>query len=214
MMNSHETREAAERYVLEEYGEEYCIVPESVVEEEDLLAFTFQTRKYLETRRYEDMTLGQGPVILDKRNGRVYSYGSAFPMSAAIQDFRRSSQKEAAVKERFPEFDRRKLHDLVIHRVYRSAPLVDTLFSLSLTYVVPEVEAGATWRIPKAYTKELLWERIKLALPVRFCGLDAESVFVFFERTEQEEFCEYSVVESISRKRGESLVVTEDSESQ
>lgn len=48
-------------------------------ESQNCYAFVYNSKKYLESNNLKDCLVGQGPMIIDRRNGKIIETGSAYP---------------------------------------------------------------------------------------------------------------------------------------
>ena len=77
------------QYINEHYGadEELAIVPEGTVEKEYGWVFFYNTKKYLETEVISYALAGNGPVIIEKSDGRITAFGTNKPVEELIRDY-------------------------------------------------------------------------------------------------------------------------------
>ncbi len=99
------------------------------------------------------MLAGSGGFIVEKANGRVFRFGSAYSLERNLRSY------EAGF-----EFE---LYDLIFKSVRNLEQTILLLNKLDMTYVVPEVERGAKWKIPKRYTQKQIKQRLE-ELPATF----------------------------------------------
>lgn len=67
----------AREYILKNFGDNVDILEEDTEECEDTFCFHYNSKKFIETRRFEDQFVGPGPLFILKRDKKVISYGSA-----------------------------------------------------------------------------------------------------------------------------------------
>jgi Immunity protein 35 len=86
-------RAVAERFVAEKYA---ASEHDLIVMDENTRAFAFgwsfvfQTRAYVETRDRNKMVTGNGPLVVDARNGAIYALGSHPRFQAFVADYEQS----------------------------------------------------------------------------------------------------------------------------
>ena len=50
-------------------------------------AFAWNSKKYLESNNLDDCLVGHGPVIIDRRNGKIIETGSNYPSEAYLENY-------------------------------------------------------------------------------------------------------------------------------
>ena len=88
--------------------------------------------------RSTERLVGCNGVIVNKRNGKLFHLGSAFP-----------PDRDLALYDRGYQFD---VYDLAILRVRDRARTLSTLGELRLRIVEPTEEHGVVWKIPRELT--------------------------------------------------------------
>ena len=58
---------------------ECALLQESTLEHGSCFVFYYQSKQYIQSGKFSDMYVGQGPVIVCKETGGVFETGSAFP---------------------------------------------------------------------------------------------------------------------------------------
>ncbi|MBC7921872.1 MAG: hypothetical protein H7Z75_12385 [Ferruginibacter sp.] len=74
MLNKEEAREIALVTIAEsarKTGYDLIIMEKAIVEKEFAWVFPFNTREYIETGNIKKMTVGNGPVVVNRRTGAV-----------------------------------------------------------------------------------------------------------------------------------------------
>jgi hypothetical protein len=168
-MTSEEAKEAAERWVVDSHGPEFAIVPGPLIEDEWFFVFSYAKRD-LETGDLLGL-LGAGPTVLDKRDGRIFSYGSGSGMGsieAFLQEHRTRAERELVIRQSFPDYDMGKPYRVLIRKIHKKRRLLMLLESFALLYVIPEIETNTIWRVPKRYDKRLLRKRLSEPVPIEF----------------------------------------------
>lgn len=95
MMDSY--FEIANVYIITEVGEDCAIVMESIQDLDDFYCFTYQSKSYLKMGNNELMWVGQGYNFIHKKDKRIFSYGSGFPLETALHDLRERLRIETKV---------------------------------------------------------------------------------------------------------------------
>lgn len=130
--------------------------------------FFAQTKRYVETRDPAAMVFGSGGTLVEKHTGRCIDFVSAFSTDINLRIY------ESGYLDH-PDYD------LVVTQVSQIDETVRLLTRLKLSYVVPEISGGTTWRIPKVYTERQI--RAKLSrLP---CRLNIGRLYFLWRAWEQ-----------------------------
>jgi hypothetical protein len=145
--------EQARQIAVQKIGPECGLVDEHTLEKPYGWYFMYQSKEYLRTgdRRYA--LIGSGGFIVEKENGRIYTFGSAY-----------SLERNFAAYEYGLKYER---YDLTISAVKDMERALDLLLKLNLQFVVPEFAHGRRWRIPQPYRRDQLREKLR-DLPVTF----------------------------------------------
>lgn len=174
-MTRQEALEKARTYVAETVGDAFAVDEQHLRETLEVFVFHYHTKKYLLTGNFQDMTVGQGPILIDKADGRITPFGSAFSSQAAIEDYLEVKPKLYQLLTEYADFDLTKHYDVTITEVLKKWELLDVLDGAGLQYVKPELQAETIWRIAKPYNKRQIEERIG-KLPVIFMDIAAKKV--------------------------------------
>jgi hypothetical protein len=148
------TKQDAFNIVREKLDAEYDILEEGTVEKDYGWVVFPQTKAYIHTKKFEDMAIGSGGILVEKRSGRTIEFGSAYSTETNLKIY------EAGYLDH-------DSFDLVITKVINLEEALSLLARLSIVYVKPEIESGVTWRIPKPFTKPQLRDKL-VALPCKF----------------------------------------------
>lgn len=170
-MTSQELRSVAEEWVTETHGPEMAMVPEVIFEDDSYFIFGWSSRQFLDTGDPCYAIMGNGPVVINKRDGRIFEYGSGAMgggIEALVQYQRDRDVRETVLRRRFPEYDSRKNYRVRILKVYDADRLLSLLDSFKLKYMLPEIESGTIWRVAKRYDTKLLQERLSGPMPITF----------------------------------------------
>jgi hypothetical protein len=90
-MTATEIIEIAKEYLIKIGSEdnlEYCFFPDGIMEEEDFVLFTYNSKNYIETENEDEMMLGTNPLIITKQDGKIYIGSNAFPIEYMIEYFK------------------------------------------------------------------------------------------------------------------------------
>ncbi len=153
-------RQRAIVYVHERFGQEYSLLEESVVDSERFYAFTFQANEFIQTGDLSFMTAGHGYTILNKEDGRWFSYGSRYSLTQAITLLTDQLSIEGRIRREKQNFNMQEEYALRIDRVKRRWKLVEILMKFEVCYVVPEITGDAIYRIEKKYDDVRLLHRL------------------------------------------------------
>lgn len=143
--------------------------------------FCFQSKEYIETGNISEMLLGNGGFLVEKENGNVIEFGSAY-----------SPEKNFEIYEK--GFLIEKL-DLVITKVFDLRESVRLLHRLHLTYFEPEFAAVATWKTPKIYNEKQIKDAVS-KLPCVFKNQNFYFRYDEFQKIEKSKCFEYELRKS------------------
>jgi hypothetical protein len=138
--------EEARLIALSRIGSECALIETETLEKPYGWYFMYQSREYLETGNHEKMLVGSGGFIVEREDGRVFEFGSAFPIETWLANYEKGFKYD--------------FYDLTILSVADPAATVDSLARLSMQYVVPEFERGTLWKIPREFTRKQLVDRL------------------------------------------------------
>jgi len=113
-----------------------------------------QTKEYIKTQNVSSMAIGCGSTLVERHTGRCINFPKAYPVWTNLRIYRAGYLDH-------PNYD------VIITKVFWLGRAIHLLRGLRITYAVPEVECGITWRIPQDYTREQLREKLS-RLPCRF----------------------------------------------
>lgn len=66
------------------------VVPDEWIDDEGWCwVFGFNSRAWFETRSFRDMLVGTGPLVVEKKTGRIHLLGSAQPVDVQLKGLRR-----------------------------------------------------------------------------------------------------------------------------
>ena len=148
------TRAQAIDSVRAKFSADFDVLEDRVIEKEYGWVIFSQTKQYISTGDPTLMAVGSGGILVEKQTGKHIHLGSAYSTEVNLQIY------EAGYLDH-DDFD------LIVYGISDMSKTLDLLNRLRITYVKPEVEAGATWRVPKQYSVDQLRQRV-LRLPCRF----------------------------------------------
>ena len=134
-------------------GPECALYDEQTIEKPYGWYFLSQSKEYMASGNIRHMLVGSAGFIVEKVNGHIVEFGSALPR-----------------EEWFTLYEAGLLfswYDLTILRMHDLEKTVDFLKALRLMYIIPEVEHGVTWKIPKSYTTKQIRQML-CSLPCTF----------------------------------------------
>jgi hypothetical protein len=140
--------------VIERIGPEQAIMEEETRELPYGWYFLAQSKRYLQTRDFSDMLVGSGGYLVVRETGRLFAFGSGRPLDDWLALYERGVYDPV---------------DLTVLAVHDLDTTVRLLYRLDMGYVLPEVEHGVEWRIPRSYSRPELRERLS-RLPCTFEG--------------------------------------------
>ena len=73
--------EQAKKIAIQKIGPECGLIEESTVEKPYGWYFIYQSNEWLRTRNIRDALIGSGGFIVEREDGRIYEFGSAYPRS-------------------------------------------------------------------------------------------------------------------------------------
>lgn len=143
--------------------------------------FCYQSKKFIETGNISDMLIGSGGFLVEKENGNVIEFGSAYSLEKNFQAYEQG-------------FLRKNL-DLIITKVFDLRETVRLLNRLQMTYVKPEFEHGILWKIPQIYNQKQIKEAIS-KLPCIFKNQSFYFRYDEFKKIDKSKCFEYELRKS------------------
>jgi hypothetical protein len=129
---------------------------------------------------YRTQRVGSNGVIVNKRTGRLYHLGSAFPVERDLELYDRGYQSE--------------LYDLVVLRIHDLGATRRAIGTLPLSTVDPTYEHGQVWRVPKPMTDLERWRRLE-KLPCVFPALSLYFHLELLEEVRRERWFDFEALE-------------------
>lgn len=68
----------------------YVILDEYTIERELCFVFFYESSKFLETDKFEDRLVGNGPILVNRHSREVRQLGTALPVESYIEEYERS----------------------------------------------------------------------------------------------------------------------------
>lgn len=199
MITIKEAFKIAQTYIHQNHKD--CdILEEWVIDDDDVFVTRMASKKYIETRNHLDHLVGAGPIIIDKEDGYLIMYGSAYSTERAVKDYRTKKPKWNLIRVDFPSFDIQTNYNIKIEKKLHEEKLIDLLFRSLYGYIVAEVEGDTIWRVRHSYTKEVIKERLA-TLPTIFTDLPPDSILNFYEKTKAEKIATYTLEEYIDVRK-------------
>jgi ribosomal protein L7/L12 len=85
-MNKEKAQAIAERY-MSPYLDDLALIHDATEEFNFGWAFYFQSKKYVETRNIYDMLIGNGPILVERKTGKIHDTGSAVSLKECAEAF-------------------------------------------------------------------------------------------------------------------------------
>jgi hypothetical protein len=163
-------------------GPECDFVEQATIEKPYGWYFYGQSKKYIATGNMDDMLFGCGGFLVERENGRILDFGSAYSRDIWLANYEKGFKYHA--------------YDLEILQINDLPETLKTLSMLDMQYVIPEWDYGVEWHIPKTYTvKEL--ERLLSTPPCIFKGQTFWHRVEIFDRINQIECFTYALTEYV-----------------
>lgn len=120
----------AEDYILNKFGDEIGIDLASVIEEKDFFHFTFNSKKYLKTGDFVDAVVGQGSHFIDKKDARIFSFGSDLGYEESLKSLREKLQVEGKITKYYTNYSIQKKFYLIILNITKKQRLILSLIHI------------------------------------------------------------------------------------
>jgi hypothetical protein len=167
----------ARRHVREKYGDKYAVLKDSIVDSDRFYCFTFQSNEFIRTGDYSTMAVGQGYTIINKKDNRIFDFGSRHSLDQALKVLDENLWIEDRIKKHKPEFELGTKYDLRINSIKKRQTLIEKLKASGLTYIIPEIVGDSIFRIAKTYDLKGIEKRLN-ELPVVFHGISDELTLI------------------------------------
>ena len=147
--------EEARQIALAKIGPDCGLVESAMIEKPYGWYFYFQSRAFLESGNMKQMLIGSCGFIVERANGRLFMFGSAYPPEKWIANYKHGFK-----------YDR---YDLTILKVADLEETLTLLQRLGMTYALPAEEYRTVWVIPRFYDQNRLREMLG-RLPCTFAN--------------------------------------------
>ncbi len=172
------TYQEAEKIALDKIGKNCALLSKQIIEKPYGWYFNFQSKKHLETGNFSEMLIGSGGFIVERENGQVVEFGSAY-----------------SIEKNFEIYEKGFLgsnYDLIILQVKDINQAVRILHKLRMTVVKPEAAYNVEWKNPQTYNEKQL--KIALSdLPFTFENQNFYYKFEFFKQIDDCACLEYEL---------------------
>lgn len=68
-------------------GFSYVLLDDDVITRDRCFVFFYESSRHLESNRFEDRLVGNGPILVSRESGEVQQLGTAKPVEAYIEEF-------------------------------------------------------------------------------------------------------------------------------
>ena len=183
----------ARQYLLENIGDDVDVVKEYAEDFEDLFYFSYQSKEFLKTKNFEDMLIGQGPIFIIKKDGRIVDYGSVWGSKKARIDVITKLNKERLIRIFQEDYDIwQDNYSLVINKIYEDDE--EGIISLLLKYKLQYVLTNQNKENSNHYfNKEQLQKKFK-KLPLNLGNQFNDFIYnVVVELINTYQYCEFTL---------------------
>ncbi|MFC0427466.1 YrhB domain-containing protein [Chryseobacterium scophthalmum] len=185
----------AREYLLENIGDDVDVVEEYAENFEDLFYFSYQSKEFLMTADFEDMLIGQGPMFIIKKDGRIVNYGSAFGSKTARIDVINKLNKERLVRIFQKDYDIWKdNYSWVINKLHEDDKegVISLLLKYKVQYVLTNQNKENSYHY---YNKEQLQKKFK-KLPLNLGNRFNDYLYnVLVELINKYPYCEFTLLQ-------------------
>jgi len=133
------TFEEAKQIALNKIGPNCALFEDRIIEKPYGWYFCFQSKAYFASGNWKDALVGSGGFIVERADGRIFEFGSAYTLERNL----------AAYEAGFKFYSQ----DLTITAVSDMKQTVSLLHKLDMVYVIPKLEHGVVWKIPRTFTR-------------------------------------------------------------
>jgi hypothetical protein len=179
MINFEQARGIAKEHI----GPECDVVEQATIEKPYGWYFHGQSKKFLATGNIDDMLVGSGGFLVERENGRIVEFGSAYPSETWLANYEKGFKYDA--------------YDLEILQINDLPETLKALSMLDMQCVIPEWQYGVEWRIPKTYTVKDL-ERLLANSPCIFKGQAFWHRVEIFDQINQTQCFTYALTEHVA----------------
>jgi hypothetical protein len=172
----------AKQIALEKIGPQCILIESATLEKPYGWYFRAESRAFFETADPKQKAIGSGGFIVDKADGRVFEFGSGFPLEKWIANYEKGFKYHR--------------YDLTISAVSDLVTAIELLHQLGMQYVVPEAANGTVWVIPQLYTPDEI-RKMLAHLPCTFADQGFWNRVDVFDDIAASGSCEYELRESL-----------------
>ena len=176
------TFERAKQIARERIGPNCGLLEDSIIEKPYGWFLSFQSKAFLRSGDISDMLVGSSGFIVERADGRVFGFGSAYPPEKWIANYEKGFKYNS--------------YDLTITDVRCMPTTVKLLEKLDMIYVIPEEQYGVVWRIPQQYTAKQLREALQ-HLPCTFRRQQFDYRVEVFDEINAAGCCTYTLQEHV-----------------
>lgn len=133
------TFEEAKLIALDKIGTDCALIEDATIEKPYGWYFCYQSKAFVQSGDFKDMLIGSGGFIVEREGGRIFEFGSAYPLERNLAAY------EAGFKY--------NTYDLTIFSIDDIQQTVQLLLNLRMTHGISEEEYGVVWKIPQDYTE-------------------------------------------------------------
>lgn len=183
----------ARQYLLENVGDDVDVVEEYAEDFEDLFYFSYQSKEFLKTKNFEDMLIGQGPIFIIKKDGRIVDYGSVWGSKKARIDIITKLNKERLIRIFQEDYDIwQHNYSLVINKIYEEDKegIISLLLKYKLQYILTNQNKESSYHY---FNKEQLQKKFK-KLPLNLGNRFNDFLYnVLVELINTYPYCEFTL---------------------
>ncbi len=172
------TFEEAKQIALDKIRPDCALIDDATMEKSYGWYFRYQSKAYIQSGDVRDMLFGSGGFIVERDDGYVFEFGSAYPLERNLVAY------EAGFKY--------ETYDLTILSVSDIQQTVRLLLSLRMKYVIPEEENGTVWKIPRGYTEVQIRSALT-SLPYTFLDQKFHFQYEVFLSIDKAGCCKYQL---------------------
>lgn len=172
----------AKQIALEHIGPQLVLIESATLEKPYGWYFCPQSRAFIETGDSKHIGCGSCGFIVEKAGGRVFEFGSAFPVEQWI----------ASYEKGFKYYR----YDLTISAVSDLVTAIELLRELGMQHVIPEEADETVWVIPQLYTPDEI-RKMLAQLPCTFADQAFWNRVDVFDDIAASGSCEYELRESL-----------------
>ena len=172
----------AKQIALGRIGPQCVLIESATLEKPYGWYFRAETRAFIETGDPKQRGIGSGGFIVEKADGRVFEFGSAFPVDRWVANYEKGFKYYR--------------YDLTILAVSDLVTAIGLLLQLSMQHVIPEEAVGTVWVIPQPYTVDDI-RKMLTQLPCTFTNQAFWHRVDVFDDIAASGSCQYELRESL-----------------